>query len=110
VAVTGVKSIGLLQRDGAIMEGAIDLLYEHGDGTFAIVDYKTDRIREQEVASRAESYRGQGEAYAEGVTLVTGSQVRSVVFMFAALGGRASELALARPSDMMLAGGGHAAN
>ena len=97
--------VGVLQVDDSILEGAIDLLYEHEDGTFAIVDYKTDRIGEQEVASRAESFRGQGEAYAESVTLVTGKEVASVVFVFAALGGRASELALVRHSDMTGLGG-----
>jgi ATP-dependent exoDNAse (exonuclease V) beta subunit len=95
--------VGVLQVDDSIMEGAIDLLYEQDNGTFAIVDYKTDRIGEQEVASRAESYRAQGEAYAESVTLVTGRKVRSVVFVFAALGGHASDLALVPPSDMSVA-------
>ena len=65
--------VGVLQVDDSILEGAIDLLYEHEDGTFAIVDYKTDRIGEHEVASRAESYRAQGEAYAQSVVAVTGT-------------------------------------
>jgi ATP-dependent exoDNAse (exonuclease V) beta subunit len=86
--------VGVLLVDDSILEGAIDLLYEHENGTFAIVDYKTDRVHEQEVASRAESYRAQGEAYARSVTLVTGKQVGSVVFVFAALPGCVSQLAI----------------
>jgi ATP-dependent exoDNAse (exonuclease V) beta subunit len=85
--------VGVLQDDDSILEGAIDLLYEREDGTFAIVDYKTDRVPEHEVASRAESYRAQGEAYARSVTLVTGRDVASIVFVFAALRGLAYRLA-----------------
>jgi ATP-dependent exoDNAse (exonuclease V) beta subunit len=61
-----------------------------------IADYKTDRLDDDQVASRTESYRAQGEAYAETVRRVTGKEVSSVVFVFAALRGRVSELARAR--------------
>ena len=57
--------------DGSILEGAIDLLYEQPDGTLVVVDYKTDRVTDAELAIRAASYRAQGEAYATTVTMVT---------------------------------------
>jgi ATP-dependent helicase/nuclease subunit A len=90
--------VGVVQDDGAILEGAIDLLYEQADGRLVIVDYKTDRILAHEVAVRTESYRAQGEAYAAAVTRVTGREVARVVFVFAALHGLVSELTPARPA------------
>jgi ATP-dependent helicase/nuclease subunit A len=86
--------VGCLQGDGTILEGAIDLMYAQQDGTLVIVDYKTDRVAEHELTSRAESYRAQGEAYARSVALVTGQPVGSIVFVFAALAGRVRQFAV----------------
>jgi ATP-dependent exoDNAse (exonuclease V) beta subunit len=77
---------------GAILDGAIDLLYEQPDGQLVIVDYKTDRVSEADFASRAESYRPQGTAYAQAVRSATGKDVSHVALVFAALGGRVSEI------------------
>jgi ATP-dependent exoDNAse (exonuclease V) beta subunit len=85
--------LGILQADGAILEGAIDLLYEHSDGSFGVVDYKTDQITESQVETRAEGYRLQAEAYARAVGQTTGRPVTSLEFAFAALHGRAVRLA-----------------
>ncbi len=49
-----------------IMEGVIDLVYRL-DGQVWIADYKTDRVREEEVAGRAAEYQRQARVYAEAV-------------------------------------------
>jgi len=79
--------VGVLRDDGSLLEGAIDLLYEHEDGALGVVDYKTDRITEAQAAARTENYRAQGEAYRDAVEQVTGKDVTTVEFVFAALGG-----------------------
>ena len=84
--------IGIVQADGAILEGAIDLLYEQPDGSLGVVDYKTDQTTESQVESRAEGYRLQAEAYASVVSETTGRPVTSLEFVFAALNGRAVRL------------------
>ena len=66
--------------DGAVVSGAVDLLYRDGD-SWVIVDYKTDRSPELE--RLRDQYELQGGAYALGVQLATGGDVREVVFVLA---------------------------
>jgi len=58
-------------RDGLLVEGTIDLLFRERD-QWVLVDYKTDRIAEADVAARAERYRPQADAYAESLETVGG--------------------------------------
>ena len=68
--------------DGSL-HGFIDLLFEeHGD-LVVIVDFKTDSVSADEVASPLkEDYRLQGGAYAHAIRQVTGKVVREVVFVY----------------------------
>jgi ATP-dependent exoDNAse (exonuclease V) beta subunit len=84
--------VAVAHDDGAIVEGAIDLLHEQADGKLVIVDYKTDRVSGAEFAARAESYRPQGDAYAASLARATGREVARVALIFAALGGRVHEV------------------
>jgi ATP-dependent helicase/nuclease subunit A len=84
--------VGVLRDDGAMLEGAIDLLFEHAEGTLGVVDYKTDQVKQSQADTRTEGYRAQGEAYRDAVELVTGKTVTTVEFVFAALGGSFSTL------------------
>src|SRR5207253_2915312 len=77
--------VGMTWSGGEILEGAIDLLYATADGTLHVVDYKTDHISEAQIATRADAYRTQGEAYAQTIERVTGQDVRAIHFIFAAL-------------------------
>jgi ATP-dependent exoDNAse (exonuclease V) beta subunit len=67
--------------NGAVVSGAIDLLYRGGD-EWVIVDYKTDRGADADVLR--ERYTPQGAAYAVAVEAATGGVVREVVFVAAA--------------------------
>ena len=75
--------IGVLV-DGAVVSGAVDLLYRDGD-QWVVVDYKTDRGADAGVLR--ERYTPQGAAYAVAVEAATGQVVREVVFVAAAAGG-----------------------
>ncbi|MBV9359543.1 MAG: UvrD-helicase domain-containing protein [Chloroflexi bacterium] len=68
-----------------VVEGTIDLLYEHADGTLGVVDYKTDRVPPGDVAQHAVHYELQGGAYAVAVGAATALHVSSVEFVFVAL-------------------------
>ena len=70
---------------GTLLEGYIDLLYEHPDGTFGVVDYKTDHISSGQLEERMAGYRLQGGAYAFAVQQALGRPVSTVEFVFAAL-------------------------
>ncbi|MFI5268653.1 MAG: 3'-5' exonuclease, partial [Chloroflexota bacterium] len=71
---------------GTLLEGYIDLLYERGDGSLTVIDYKTDQITAAEIGSRMEHYRLQGGAYAMALECATQRTVNSVELVFAALG------------------------
>lgn len=87
-----------------VLEGFIDLLFETPDG-YEIVDYKTDDIRRDELASRMEHYRVQGEAYSELVRTITGKSPSSVHFVFVASGGVETFQPSAGPSSDTSSGG-----
>ena len=66
-----------------VLEGIIDLLYQDDEGQMVILDYKTDRVRnEADVAAKMKYYRYQGAAYAVAVEQATGRTVKSVQFLF----------------------------
>ena len=66
-----------------VLEGIIDLLYQDDDGQMVILDYKTDRVRnEADMAAKMKYYRYQGAAYAVAVEQATGRTVKSVQFLF----------------------------
>lgn len=56
----------LLNWDGQIMRGMIDILYKIGD-RLIIADYKTDHITMNDLPARAEKYRYQKAVYLEAV-------------------------------------------
>ncbi|SRR5579884_381411 len=74
-----------ISHEGTLLEGYIDLLYEHPDGTLGVVDYKTDRISPSQLDERMAGYRLQGGAYALAVQRALGRTVSTVEFVFAAL-------------------------
>ena len=66
--------------DGAIVSGAVDLLYRNGDH-WVVVDYKTDRGAGRDVVR--ERYAPQGAAYAVAIEAATGGVVGEVAFVAA---------------------------
>jgi ATP-dependent helicase/nuclease subunit A len=80
---------------GAIVTGAVDLLYRDGD-QWVVVDYKTDRAADEAVLRGR--YAPQGAAYAVAVEKAIGEPVREVVFVAA----RADGLDVHIPVDDVL--------
>jgi ATP-dependent helicase/nuclease subunit A len=52
--------------EGQVMEGVIDVIYRL-DGAVWVADYKTDAIKAEQAAARAEQYRMQARVYKEAV-------------------------------------------
>lgn len=53
-----------MRRDGLLYTGSIDLLFQDGDGSYVIVDYKTHPVINRE------SHRGQLECYRDAVSQI----------------------------------------
>ena len=51
------------EGETVLLQGVIDCLLETAEG-FTVLDFKTDRVRAQDAAARAERYRDQLDAYA----------------------------------------------
>ena len=69
-----------------LLQGVVDCCLEE-DGALVIIDYKTDSVRtEEEIAARAELYRGQLLAYARALTRIFEKPVKEGVLFFLAPG------------------------
>ncbi|MFQ5340294.1 MAG: UvrD-helicase domain-containing protein [Anaerolineae bacterium] len=62
-----------IERDGQVEAGQIDLLYHHA-GRWHIVDFKTDRLRADEVAGKVAKYTSQVQQYVEAVRQLLGTE------------------------------------
>ena len=64
-----------------VIEGVIDLIYRL-DGQMWVADYKTDRLRDDEVAGRAADYNLQALVYVEAVSRCIGVEKVGFKFLF----------------------------
>ena len=64
-----------------VMEGVIDLIYRL-DGQIWVADYKTDRLRDDEIADRVADYRSQARVYTEAVSRCLGLEKVGFKFLF----------------------------
>ncbi len=71
--------------DEKIVEGKIDLLLAENND-WVIIDFKTDKIEKEALASRVTLYREQGVYYARAMQQITGQKVKEVIFFFVRLG------------------------
>ncbi len=88
--LAGAKILGrevplLMPWQDQIMEGVIDLIYEK-NGLLYLADYKTDRIKRNELRIGAERYRQQAEIYIEAARKGLGRQVAAFKLIFLRLG------------------------
>ena len=68
-----------------LLQGVIDCLLETAEG-FTVLDFKTDRVRAQDAAARAERYRDQLDAYARAVEAIFEKPVVGRVLFFLSAG------------------------
>jgi ATP-dependent helicase/nuclease subunit A len=75
----------LIPWDGQVMEGVIDLIYEH-DGLLYLADYKTDRIAREDLTQGAERYRQQAHIYSRAARESLQREVAAFKVIFLRLG------------------------
>ena len=72
------------EGEQVLLQGVVDCWLDEPEG-ITILDFKTDRVTEDTVARRAESYRPQLEAYRRALEEVTGRRVVRMALWFFAL-------------------------
>lgn len=71
------------QDDGTLLTGVIDLVYKNPDGTWTIVDYKTDDVSDPGYRSRIDPlYQQQIELYKKSFEAVTGNYVSNAKVIY----------------------------
>ncbi|MFQ5903480.1 MAG: PD-(D/E)XK nuclease family protein, partial [Candidatus Binatia bacterium] len=75
----------LIPWDGHVMEGVIDLLYER-EGLLYLADYKTDRVRRNELSQVSERYHHQVRIYSEAARRTLRRDVAGFKLVFLRLG------------------------
>ena len=79
--------IGHTGPDGGRVEGSVDLLYRAADGAWHVVDYKTNRVPdEQTLRRRIAAYYPQVRAYAAALDGRVDAPVASHALWFVAAG------------------------
>ncbi len=88
-----VRDVLTENSEPVLIQGVIDSFFEKNDGTFAVVDYKTDRVRTpDELVKR---HKIQLECYKRAVERMTGREVSEVIIYSFALGTEVNVDALA---------------
>ncbi len=70
---------GVSGTETVLIQGVIDCFYENADGTFTLVDYKTDALRSGEEALLIDKHRTQLMLYADYIAKLTGKAVSSAL-------------------------------
>jgi ATP-dependent helicase/nuclease subunit A len=78
-------AFSILESDGSLVEGAIDLVIEEDDG-FVVVDYKTDRIQPENSKKHSLLYVSQIQDYVSAVETLTGKVVKEGLILYVRLG------------------------
>jgi len=73
----------MVQPDGTVLEGFVDLIYREDDGSLVVVDYKTDDAPDAALPSRMEYYAPQLNAYRTIVETATGAPGTAPILLFA---------------------------
>jgi len=68
-----------------LLQGVVDCFFEE-DGALTVLDFKTDAVRPDGEAARAETYRAQITAYAAALGRICGKRVRERILYFLATG------------------------
>jgi len=74
--------VGMIQDDGTVLEGFVDLIYREDDGSLVIVDYKTDDAPDAALPARAAYYAPQLNAYEAMVETATEEPTAAAMLVF----------------------------
>jgi ATP-dependent exoDNAse (exonuclease V) beta subunit len=75
--------VGMVQKDGTVLEGFVDLIYREDDGSLVIVDYKTDDAPDAALPSRVSYYAPQLNAYRTIVESAINAPTAAPILVFA---------------------------
>jgi len=75
--------VGMVQEDGTVLEGFVDLIYREDDGSLVIVDYKTDDAPDAALPTRVAYYAPQLNAYRTIVETAIEQQTAAPMLVFA---------------------------
>jgi ATP-dependent exoDNAse (exonuclease V) beta subunit len=78
--------VGMVQPNGNVLEGFVDLIYREDDGSLVIVDYKTDDAPDAALPSRVGYYAPQLNAYRSIVETAIEEPTASPILVFARQG------------------------
>ena len=67
--------------DKILLQGVVDCYFEENN-ELVVVDFKTDKVTEKTVASRADKYKPQLDAYANALERITGKTVKERIIYF----------------------------
>ena len=70
-----------LEGEKILLQGVVDCALMDPDG-ITIIDFKTDRVTEQTIDATVERYRPQVEAYAQALSRIYGTRVKSSLLYF----------------------------
>ena len=76
----------MLEGEKILVQGVVDMIFENADGTLTLLDYKTDRINdnEREIASFVDRHKTQLQYYKIAVERITGKKIiDTVLYSFA---------------------------
>ncbi len=65
-----------------LLQGTIDCFFREKDGNIVLLDYKTDRISERDIISRAEKYAIQLRYYKKGLEAITDTKIKEAYICF----------------------------
>jgi ATP-dependent exoDNAse (exonuclease V) beta subunit len=71
--------VGMLEDDGTVLEGFVDLIYREDDGRLVVVDYKTDAVPAAAIDARTAYYAPQVHAYERATRVASGETVETVL-------------------------------
>ncbi|MEJ7630332.1 MAG: 3'-5' exonuclease, partial [Nocardioidaceae bacterium] len=71
--------VGMVEADGLVVEGFVDLVYREDDGSLVVVDYKTDAIPAAAIGARTQFYAPQVAAYEKAVAAASACSVRATL-------------------------------
>jgi len=75
--------VGMVQKNGTVLEGFVDLIYREDDGSLVIVDYKTDDAPDAALTSRVAYYAPQLNAYRTIVETASEGPTAAPMLVFA---------------------------
>ena len=67
--------------NGTIFEGVMDVVFKEED-SLAVLDFKTDLVKKDNLNSKAEHYKPQAKVYSDAIRTIFGKPPKEVILLF----------------------------